>query len=449
MIHGETVWRKCAVASRNMRWQREMIRQSGMIRKSGIVRKSGMTAAAALTLCLIWQTPASAAKSPLISGTEIAGEAEGPALEEVISSEKDGGAALSSGEDSDATASYSEEELNDNLVEYGELESLIRRNNSTAVNLENSYQNSLEVYQTAYDSLVSARRDMLNKADELEDEDGDETVIAAYEQNAAIISSSVKQMKRSIDSLNSTSSEASRNRSVWSLVESAQALLCSCKEMEAQVETAQKTVDARQAARDKAASRKAAGLATEEELLQSEKTLLSAQISLQSTQDSAAKLKRQLAAMLGKDAGTMALGEIPAVTQEELAALNLEEDRAKAVIADSGVKSVKRSSATGETEKKLRRQQLLEAEGAASVTADERYQEIAALSLSRDAASASFAAAEKDYGALQIKYSAGLTNKGDYLSGVAEYYQKKAEKEAAEMELRIACDAYQWMLKGV
>lgn len=401
-------------------------------------KRSG-AAAAAVVLCLSWQEPSQAAKSPLISGTETAGEADGPALE-------DGSAA----EENDGTAvSFSEEELNDNLVEYAELEALIRKNNSTAVNLEKSYQNSLEVYQSAYDSLLSARRDMLNKADELEDEDGDETLIASYEQNASIISSSAKQMKRSITSLNSASSEASRNRSVWSLVSSAQALMCSCREMEAQAETAQKTADARQADRDKTASRKAAGLATEEELLQAEKTLLAAQLSLQSTRDSAAQLKQQLAIMLGKDAGSMTLGEIPSVTQEELSALNLEEDKAKAVIANSNVKSVKRTSATGETGRKLRRQQLLEAEGAASVTADEQYQEVAALRLSRDAAGAAFTAAEKDYGALQTKYSAGLINKGTYLSGVADYYQKKAEKEAAEMDLKIALDAYQWMLRGV
>ena len=400
-------------------------------------------AAAIAVCCLAWQTPAQAAKSPLISGTETAGEAEGPALE------RDSSDSSAADSDSEISALISEEALNDNRIEYEELEALIRRGNSMAVNMQNSYENSLEIYQTAYDSLLSARRDMLNKADELEDEDGDEALIAAYEQNASILSNSVKQMKRSINSLNSASSESSRDRSVWNLVKSAQALLTSCKEMEAQVVTAQKTVDARQAGYDKMVSMRNAGLATEDELLQAEKSLLSAQISLQSTLDSEDRLKSQLAVMLGKEAGNMVLGEIPAVTKEELAALNLEEDKAKAVIADSNVKSIKRTSAAGDVSRRLRRQQLAEAEASVIITADEQYREAAVLSLNRDAAAAAFAAAEKDYGALQTKYGAGLINKSTYLSGVADYYQKKAEKEAAEMDLRVAVDAYGWLVRGV
>lgn len=120
-----------------------------------------------------------------------------------------------------------------------------------------------------------------------------------------------------------------------------------------------------------------------------------------------------------------------------------------AVIADSTVKSVKRSKAQGDTQRKLRSQQLEEAEGAASLSLDEQYQEIAALSLKRDAAAAASAAADKDYSALQTKYQAGVINKSAYLQGAAEYWQKKASGIAAEAELRVAVDAYGWLLKGI
>ena len=102
-----------------------------------------------------------------------------------------------------------------------------------------------------------------------------------------------------------------------------------------------------------------------------------------------------------------------------------------AVIASSSVKSARRSSATGDAARKLRHQQIEEAESAASASADEQYAEIAALSLERDAAQAAYQSAEKTYGATQIKYQSGAINKATYLQGEASYLQKKAELETA------------------
>lgn len=399
-----------------------------------------------LLLCLT-SVPACRAWAggPLISGTETEfGPAEGPGLDD------ENGQSASSG--AEETAGFTEEELNDSVIEYRELEALIRAGNSRAINQQASYEASLEIYQIAYDSFASAGRDMLDKADELEDEGGDAALIASYEQSAAILSSSAGQMKRSITSLNSRSDEWSREQAIWTLVKSAQSLMASCKAMEAQARSAAAREDASQAAYDRTASMKAAGLATQEEVMNAAKSLLAAQIASQSANDSADRMKRQLLIMLGKESGESAgisLGEIPRAAAEELNAIHPEEDRSLAVIADPGVKSARRSQAQGDTQRKLRSQQIEEAKGAANLTLDEQYREIAALSLKRDAAAAACAAAEKDYGALKTRYQAGLINKSEYLQGAAQYWQTKASGIAAEGELRVAVDAYGWLLKGV
>jgi len=391
------------------------------------------------------------ASGPLISGTETDfGPAEGPGLGGGEEESGEEGQAASSG--ADGASGFTQEELNDSVIEYRELEALIRTGNSQALNQQASYAASLEMYQTAYDSFASAGRDMLNKADELEDEGGEASLIASYEQSAAILSSSAGQMKRSITSLNSRSSEWSREQAIWTLVKSAQSLMASCRAMEAQAVSAAARESASQAAYDRTVSMKAAGLATQEEVLTAGKNLLSAKNASQSAKDNADRLKRQLLIMLGKEGGGSAdirLGEIPQATAEELSQIHPQEDKEMAVIADSTVKSVKRSKAQGDTQRKLRSQQLEEAEGAASLSLDEQYQEIAALSLKRDAAAAASAAADKDYSALQTKYQAGVINKSAYLQGAAEYWQKKASGIAAEAELRVAVDAYGWLLKGI
>ncbi|MDD6072947.1 MAG: TolC family protein [Clostridium sp.] len=392
-----------------------------------------------LTLCAGRQSLSYAASGPMISGTETDDTpAEGPALLQD-----------SSGDDTETEEIIVTETLLDQTIDYDELEALVRMGNSTVVTVQNSYADQLATYQSAYDSLISARRDMLNKAEELEDEEGDSSLIDAYEQNASIIYNSAKQLKRSINSLTSSSSERSRKRSVWSLVKSAQSVMVSWAEMEAQVQTAEKTEEAMQAALERTIRERTAGLASEDELLQAEKSLLAAQISLQSARDGRDQLKRQLAGLLGKEASQITLGEIREVTESELSSLNLETDSVKAVIADSSVKSAKNSSATGDAQRKLRRQQIAEAEDTVLITAEEQYQEVAALSLQRDAAVAAFGAAEKNYHALQTKFSAGIINRASYLSGEAEYLQKKASYFSAQADLRLMYDSYQWMLKGV
>ena len=402
------------------------------------IRKiTGWAAAATAALSLLYQLPAQAS-GPLISGLEEAGEAQGPAL-----------AGTEEEDTQTVTVSVGEEALNDSLIEYEELELLIRAGNSTAVNSQKSYENSLEIYQAAYDSLVSARRDMLNKADELEDEGADDALIESYDQSAQILSTSARQMKRSINSLNSATNQASLNRTINSLVKSAQTLMYSYKQMEYQVSAAEKRAEAQNAACELAAAKRQAGLITETELMEAEKSLLNAQSSLQSVRDSADKLKRQFAIMIGRDAGDIQIGEIPAVTSQELEQINLEGDKEKAVIADSSVKSLKRSSASGDTARKLRRQQLSEAEGAASLTMDELYQSVIETRQLYEGASASYAAAEKDYSAVQTKYRAGLINRSACLTGEAEWLSAVASYKSAEIEYKQAVSSYQWAIKGI
>lgn len=415
------------------------------IGKSRLSRSIGI----ALAACILVSSPAQAAKTPLISGTESDSdsEADGPALEDGTITENSADNTIAS-----QSGSYTEEQLADSVIEYGELEALVRRGNGTAVSADYSYQDSLAVYQEAYDAMISGARDMNYKADELEDAGGDEALIGTYERNAQTLSMAAKQYKKSLTSLNSASSRASRNRTVWQVVKTAQMQWGTCRQLQDEVEAAAKTAENYQAQADRKERELAAGLCTETDLLQAQKNLLSAQTALQSTTDQANKALRQLAILLGKSGTSITLGEIPAVSATELASMNLNADRAAAVIASSSVKSARRSSATGDAARKLRHQQIEEAESAASAasaSADEQYAEIVALSLERDAAQAACQSAEKTYGATQIKYQSGAINKATYLQGEASYLQKKAELETAEISLRTAYDAYEWMLKGV
>ena len=153
----------------------------------------------------------------------------------------------------------------------------MRRGNGTAVSADYSYQDSLAVYQEAYDAMISGARDMNYKADELEDAGGDEALIGTYERNAQTLSMAAKQYKKSLTSLNSASSRASRNRTVWQVVKTAQIQWGTCRQLQDEVEAAAKTAENYQSQVDRKERELAAGLCTETDLLQAQKNLLSAQ----------------------------------------------------------------------------------------------------------------------------------------------------------------------------
>ncbi|MFQ8840908.1 MAG: hypothetical protein ACLR8P_08250 [Clostridium fessum] len=103
------------------------------IGKSRLSRSIGI----ALAACILVSSPAQAAKTPLISGTESDSdsEADGPALEDGTITENSADNTIAS-----QSGSYTEEQLADSVIEYGELEALVRRGNGTAVSADYSYQ---------------------------------------------------------------------------------------------------------------------------------------------------------------------------------------------------------------------------------------------------------------------------------------------------------------------
>ena len=100
------------------------------------------------------------------------------------------------------------------------------------------------------------------KADELEDAGGDEALIGTYERNAQTLSMAAKQYKKSLTSLNSASSRASRNRTVRQVVKTAQIQWGTCRQLQDEVEAAAKTAENHQAQVDRKERELAAGLCT-------------------------------------------------------------------------------------------------------------------------------------------------------------------------------------------
>lgn len=400
-----------------------------------------------LFLTLSASFPAQAARSPEVTETELLRSGEGD------EAELEGPGLGENGEEKETedgeTDSFTEEELTDSLIEYGELEELLKRGNASLKSAVSQYDTNLEIYQEALEVLSSAKQEMKEYAEELEDENGSPELIAQYQMNESQLGASVAQMNRTVRKLTGVSGTKSLKSSVNAMVKTAQTVMCSYNQMRDQRQLAEKQEESARASYEKAQTMAEAGMLTEQELLEAEQSLLTAQISLQSAEKSEDSMKAQLTLLIGRNPDDTEIGEIPPANVDFIDTVVLEEDKKLAVTSDSEIQALRRGSSSGSAEAELKSRQTAEAKSRKNLAMDTLYNEMTAKLQAFQAAESSYEAAEKNYGALQVKYQSGLLSRQEYLKGEVSYLQQKNSFKQAERELSQAIAAYQWEIKGV
>lgn len=312
------------------------------------------------------------------------------------------------------------------MIEYEELEELLKRGNASVKSAVSQYDTNLEIYQEALEVLSFAKQEMKEYAEELENENGSPELIAQYQMNESQLGASVAQMNRTVT------------------------VMCSYNQMRDQRQLAEKQEESARASYEKAQTMAEAGMLTEQELLEAEQSLLTAQISLQSAEKSESSMKARLSLLIGRNPDSTEIGEIPPANVDFMDTVVLEDDKKLAVTSDSEIQALRRSSSSGSSaEAELKSRQVTEAKSRKNLEMDTLYNEMTAKLQAFQAAESSYEAAEKNYGALQVKYQSGLLSRQEYLKGEVSYLQQKNSFKQAERELSQAIAAYQWEIKGV
>ena len=351
-----------------------------------------------LFLTLSASFPAQAARSPEVTETELLRSGEGD------EAELEGPGLGENGEEKETedeeTDSFTEEELTDSLIEYGELEELLKRGNASLKSAVSQYDTNLEIYQEALEVLSSAKQEMKEYAEELEDENGSPELIAQYQMNESQLGASVAQMNRTVRKLTGVSGTKFLKSSVNAMVKTAQIVMCSYNQMRDQRQLAEKQEESARASYEKAQTMAEAGMITEQELLEAEQSLLTAQISLQSAEKSEDSMKAQLTLLIGRNPDDTEIGEIPPANVDFIDTVVLEEDKKLAVTSDSEIQALRRGSSSGSAEAELKSRQTAEAKSRKNLAMDTLYNEMTAKLQAFQAAESSYEAAEKNYGAL-------------------------------------------------
>ena len=344
----------------------------------------------------------------------------------------------------------SPERLQDSLIEYEELGSLIHANNLSIQKLTDSTEETKENYIKIRDSLRSEKADA-DAAKEEAKEQGDTDSYAEYASYSAIYKAAIQSYNKMIDRLDRYSSNKSRLELEKQLTNGAQSLMISWQSVSLQKETLETQEALYRALYENAQTQQQAGLATSQEVQTAYLNWQNASISLQSLSDSQAAIYQNLCLMLGVDeTGSMQLQNIPAADLNRISQLNLEQDTLTAIGNNSQIKSTRNTSSDGSTSGNASKQRTLsDLENQVTLKMKELYEEVTKAKQSYDAAQAGYASAQITWDNAQKKYSLGMLSKAEYLQQELQFIQKKSSFEAADLSLFQALETYDWATKGI
>lgn len=343
----------------------------------------------------------------------------------------------------------SADRLEDSVIEYEELGSLIHAYNTQVQKMIEDKEEKRKDYTEIRDYLISERHSATDKKEEAED-DGEMEDYADYAVTEAAYQAGIKSYNKMIKKLDSTTSNKTRISLEKRLTNGAQSLMISWQSLSIQKESMKKMEELYRELYENTQTQKSVGLATEQEVLTAYNNWQEMSISLQSLEDSTDSICQNLCLLLGLDeSGAVNLQNIPAVDVSKVSELDLENDTKKAVSYNTDIIGEREQSAKGTAAAANKDRKLTELEEKLTRKMKQMYEKVQEAKQSYDAAQTGYNSAKIIWNNAQKQYSMGMLSKAEYLQKEIAYVQKKTNYEAADLSLLQALETYQWAVKGI
>ncbi len=343
----------------------------------------------------------------------------------------------------------SEERLNDSVIDYDELGSLIHLYNADVQELTDSTERTRADYVQIRDTLEAEGESAQRKKQEAKD-DGETEDYAEYSGYQSVYQSAVKSYNDMLGRLDSYYSNKSRLSLERQLTQSAQNLMISYWSASLQADYADKTEELYQSLYEDTVTKRSAGLATEQDVLTAYNSQLSMSASSETASESAKEVYQNLCLLLGVDAeGSMTIGEIPAVEEDFLSARDLEADISKAIDNNADLIS-ERATDSGDTSSTNRKNRTMaEYENKIRLKMNDLYESIQSAQTAYTAAGTGYSSAQITWNNVQSKYNLGMLSRSEYLEEEMNYLQKEANVQSAKLSLLQAIETYRWAVQGI
>lgn len=363
------------------------------------------------------------------------------------------------GEQQDVYDAQTRVRLDDNIIEYDEIQLRVREYNPSISEAWRTYRDSKADYEYVVTELESQYRSVRDTSDGYVDmgkllganTDAGRTLISSGRSMERSYRSIIQSMRDQVngwdDDKQNTATIRRYERQTTAGVQ--QAMIgyeTICQNIDT-LQTMVSLYEQQAAMTDRMAAQ---GMAVDTDLLSARKNLLSARSQLASLQSQQDSVRRTLCMLLGYDPDTNPeIRPIPEFDMSRLDGMNLEADTKKA-IGNNYTLISQRTSAKGETNSQIamRLNRINEGDEKVTIEMQRLYQEVMDKKAAYEAASTGFAAAESSYAAAKRQYELGLVSQVQFTGLELSYLQKKAAKNSANLSLLQAMEDYDWAVMG-
>lgn len=337
--------------------------------------------------------------------------------------------------------------LQDNLIEYDELGSLVHYGNLSIQQMMERAERTKQEYQEFRDYLRT-ERDSANEEKKKAKGEHDMESYAEYAALEAIYSSSVKSYNEMLKKLDRYAANQSRISTEKQLTSAAQSLMLSWQSLELQKEYLEAMAEFYQAIYENTKLQQSAGLATESDVSAACQNWNNIKLSLTGIENQKTSICQNLYLLLGTEE-KVSLEKIPPVNLDHLAEIDLEADIQKAIGNNTDVISERNVASAGTASANKKQRTLEELEEKVRISMVQLYEEVHQKKLAYDAAQTGLDGAELAWENVQNQYALGLLSRADYLEQQMQYIQKKTAFSSADLALFQALEAYRWGVKGI
>ncbi len=361
--------------------------------------------------------------------------------------------------------------LQDNQMEYGELEDLVK--------------NYYEPIKSAYDALTNtedmalvtelmynAARDLREEADDIEDaiKDGQVSMGEMEDAMTGMITNKVMaslyrknadSMSRSIDLSTRPSSLKSAQQNVNRIVQSLQSAMNGYEQLMANRAVAAKGVEIAETARNIQQTMQAQGLAVDAGVLSAASTLSSSRSQLTALDTRADSIKKSLCRMTGWGPdGNPVIGPVPSADVGAIPFIDVNADKEKAVGNNydltslragkgGGMDQIAQTTTKTTTQTKNKVRNVAYNEDLVRSNIQTLYDDILEKKAAYDSAATEYQSAQLLWNAAQIQKSNGSISQIEYLQQELAFLQSQGAFRCADLNLRQSMENYDWAVKGL
>lgn len=342
------------------------------------------------------------------------------------------------------------EGLKDNVLEYAELQDMIRAYNPTLTVATKSYDSTIQQYEDAWSELKFYQRSISTDKDEAKDS-GNMEQYTYYKSQENTYKAAASSYYKMLDKMKTASSTKSQRQIERQMTVAAQSLMISYETLRQQRDTLSKMKELYQAQYELSVLGQQAGTATAADVLSCQKQVLAAEASLSSVEGNMESLYNSLCLMVGREAdGSLTIAAIPAADLSRIDSMNLEQDTVKAIGNNNTLINDRHSltaNSTASSQYKLRT--MDDGEQKLTTQMKRLYEDVL---LKRDAleqARTGYEKARINQQQADTKYALGMLSKDAYLMEELDFVQKQADYLAADLALQQSMDTYDWAVLGI